>query len=239
MSGALEQINFQELEAREELGFSGGIVQGSDFISPIVVLFASPFRLRREKCKDPYVSPVWVPNSFLDTPGFLKPRRAPPRPEAYFPPNQYLVLPRGRFGVFINVSPFTNAGLGSLTLDCWGITFVKIFQLKATLPRACMVLGDLRSAGEALKVPDIYLPCLVLLHVSLCHQLLHATCLLLNHFGLVWSLSQKKMFGLPPRFGEFYCCEFFWWFINVVLWRVDFGGGGVVCAQLAFELAPS
>ena len=29
---------------------------------------------------------------------------------------------------------------GYLTLDCWGITFVKRFHLKATLPRACMIL---------------------------------------------------------------------------------------------------
>ena len=49
---------------------------------------------------------------------------------------------------------------------------------------------------------------------------------------------KKKMFGLPPRFGEMYQCEFFGWFMNVVLWKVDLGGG-VVCLQFAFELAPS
>ena len=68
------------------------------------------------------------------------------------PLNQYLVRPRGRFGVFINVNPCATVGLGSLCgvgTSCWSP------GTKSRTFRACMFFGDLRSSGEPLKVPVI------------------------------------------------------------------------------------
>ena len=45
--------------------------------------------------------------------------------------------------------------MGYLTLDCWGITFVKMFDSKAALPRASMFFGDLKSAKKTLEVPVV------------------------------------------------------------------------------------
>ena len=75
------------------------------------------------------------------------------------PLNQYLVLPTGRFGVFINVNPLTPAGFGSLCgvphAGLFGHHFCKEISFKSHTSPACMFFGDLRSAGEALKVPVI------------------------------------------------------------------------------------
>ena len=73
------------------------------------------------------------------------------------PLNQYLVLPRGRFGEFVNVNPFTNASLGSLCgvphVGVQGRHFCKETSFKSRTFRACMFFGDLRSAGEPGRFP--------------------------------------------------------------------------------------
>ena len=61
--------------------------------------------------------------------------------------------------MFINVKPFTNAGLGSLCgvphVGVQGHHFFKETSFKSRTFRACMFFRDVRSAGEPLKVPVI------------------------------------------------------------------------------------
>ena len=61
--------------------------------------------------------------------------------------------------MFITVNPFNNAGLGSLCgvphVGVQGHRFCKETSFKSRTFRACMFFGDLKSAGEPLKVPVI------------------------------------------------------------------------------------
>ena len=74
--------------------------------------------------------------------------------------------------------------MGYLMLESRDITFVKRLHLKAALSEM-----DVFWRSEVCWGPL---------------KVLHATCLLLNQFGLVCFLIRNNLFGSPPRFGEFY-----------------------------------
>ena len=101
--------------------------------------------------------------------------------------------------MFINVNPFTNAGLGSLCgvphAGLLGHHFCKDISFKGhTSPgmyvfwRYAVCWGGSEGCSYIITLPGALHTCCM----CLCLQLLHITCLLLNHFGLVWSLKKKK-----------------------------------------------
>ena len=125
------------------------------------------------------------------------------------PLNQYLVLPRGRFGVFINVNPFTNAGLGSLCgvphVGVQGHHFCKETLFKSRTFRACVFWrsevcwGAFEGSFYVVTLPGaLHTCCMCLCAINFC-ALPAESC----WTGLLPDTT-NNLFGSPPRFGELY-----------------------------------